>query len=529
MSQILAQGSTEDKGANARLQSFVGAIAIGDLIKSTLGPRGQDKILISHDPSRTGTGNITVTNDGATILRSLLIDNPSAKILINMSQTQDSVIGDGTTGVVVLAANMLAEAEKLSELRIHPQIIIEGFRLALNRAREKLEEIAINHSKDEVEMKKDLINIAKTTLSSKLLNQEKKQFAVLAVDAVLRIKEKPLEYIAIVKKIGGSLKESYLEEGLVLEKRLPTGAPKVIKKSDGTPLRVMMANTPLDTDKIKIYGAKVKVDSLTALAEIEEAEKEKMQAKIAKIASHKIDVFVNRQLIYNYPEQLFKDHKITAIEHADFEGTETLAAVLGADIASTFDGKIKIGSCSEIREILIGEDKLIQFKGCEQREACTIILRGASAHVLDEAHRSLHDALAVIYQAVRNEKRVVYGGGAAETAMASAVFDLASKTEGKVSMAIEAFGKALLSIPSVLSENGGFDSAELVGQLRALHSQGKHTLGLDLFKGEVADMADIGVVESFRSKMSQICAAAEGAEMIIRVDDIIKCAPRQRQ
>ena len=524
--RVLQAGATEEKGEHARLQSFVGAIAIGDLVKSTLGPRGMDKILQSMDKGGPNGNSVTVTNDGATILKSIWVDNPAAKILIDMSKTQDEQCGDGTTGVVVLAAELLRKAEELSDqLRLHPQVIVAGYRAALGVAREKLESIAIDHAKDETRFKEDLMNIARTTLSSKLLTVEKDHFAKLAVDAVLRLNGKPLEYIQLIKKAGGSLKDSYLAEGFILEKRISTGFPKLIKNA-----KVMMANTPMDTDKIKIYGARVKVDSLDAVQEIEQAERDKMRSKVEKICSHDISVFINRQLIYNYPEELFRDQNVVAIEHADFDGTERLASVLGADIASTFDepGKTKIGFCEEIREIMIGEDKVIQFKGCRQQEACSIILRGASAHVLDEADRSLHDALAVIYQAVMNEKRVVHGGGAAETAMATAVFELASKTEGKQALAVEAFGRALTSIPTVLADNGGFDSAELVSQLKAHHAAGRHSMGLDLFGGEVADMNALGIVESFRSKMSQICAAAEGAEMIIRVDDVIKNAPRAR-
>jgi len=525
--RVLQQGATEEKGEHARLQAFVGAIAIGDLVKSTLGPRGMDKILQSMDTEGPRAQEITVTNDGATILKSIWVDNPAAKILIDMSKTQDQQCGDGTTGVVVLAAELLRKAEEMTDQqRLHPQLIVQGYRAALAAAREKLEQVAVDHAKEASKFHEDLMNIARTTLSSKLLNVEKDHFAKLAVDAVLRLNGKPLEYIQLIKKAGGSLKDSYLAEGFILEKRIGTGFPKVLKNC-----RVLMANTPMDTDKIKIYGARVKVDSLDAVQEIEQAEKDKMKAKVEKICAHDINVFINRQLIYNYPEHIFKDHNVIAIEHADFDGTERLAAVLGSDIASTFDNpaNTKVGFCEEIREIMIGEDKLIQFKGCRQQEACSIVLRGASAHVLDEADRSLHDALAVIYQAVMNEKRIVYGGGAAEMAMASAVLDLASKTEGKAAVAVEAFARALMSIPTVLADNGGFDSADLVAQLRAHHSQGRHTMGLDLFGGQVADMKKLGIVESFRSKMSQVCAASEGAEMIIRVDDVIKCAQRQRQ
>merc|ERR1719433_776357 len=293
--------------------------------------------------------------------------------------------------------------------------------------------------------------------------------------------------------------------------------------------KVLVANSQMDTDKIKIYGARVKVDSFEAVAEIEKAEKDKMKEKVDRIVKHGCNVFINRQLIYNYPEQLFKERKVMAIEHSDFDGTERLAAVLGADIISTFDSpeETKLGVCKKIEEVMIGEDKVIKFSGCAQGEACTIVLRGASTHILDEAERSLHDALAVLYQTV-TDSRVVHGGGSTEMAMAAAVMEKAKSIEGKESAAVESFAKALQQIPSILADNGGLDSAELLGQLKAAHARGEHTQGLQFTSGGIADMAALGIMESFRSKMSQLCSAAEAAEMIIRVDNIIKNAPRQR-
>jgi len=524
---ILKEGGSEERGENARLQAFIGAIAIGDLVKSTLGPKGMDKIL-QPMPSGEGRspGQTVVTNDGATILKSVWIDNPAAKILIDISKTQDNECGDGTTSVVVLAAEMLRNAQQLVETKMHPQVIIRGYRKALAIARAKLESLAADHGADAAAFREDLLKIAKTTLSSKLLKHEKDHFSNLAVDAVLRLRSKPnLDYIQVIKKAGGSLKESFLEPGFILEKRIGTGMPKVLEGC-----KVCVANCQMDTDKIKIYGARVKVDSFEAVQEIELAEKEKMKAKVDKITAHGCNVFINRQLIYNYPEQLFKERGIMAIEHSDFDGTERLAAVLGADIVSTFDNpeQTKLGTCDRIEEIMIGEDKVIKFSGCAQNEACAIVLRGASIHILDEAERSLHDALAVLYQTVQ-ETRVVHGGGAMEMAMASAVLQGMADVEGKESIAMESFAKAIMQVPSIIADNAGLDSAELNGQLRAAHMRGEHTMGLDCTRGIVGDMATLGIMESFKSKMSQLCAAAEAAEMVIRVDDIIRNAPRQRE
>jgi len=523
---IFKAGAGEEKGEVARLQAFVGAIAIGDLVKSTLGPKGMDKILMPMPQEGRPAGTITVTNDGATILKSVWIDNPAAKILIDISKTQDQECGDGTTSVVVLASEIVRNAQQLVEQKMHPQVVIKGFRLALAAAREKLEALAIDHGKDADAFREDLMKIARTTLSSKLLKHEKDHYAKLAVDAVLRLKGKPnLDYIQVIKKAGASLRDSFLEEGFILEKKIGVGMPKVLENC-----KICVANCQMDTDKIKIYGARVKVDSLEAVAEIEAAEKDKMKSKVDKIAAHGCNVFINRQLIYNYPEQLFKERGIMAIEHSDFDGTERLAAVLGSDIISTFDNpeETKLGFCKKIEEIMIGEDKVIKFSGCSQGEACSIVLRGASSHILEEAERSLHDALAVLYQTVQ-DSRVVYGGGAMECAMAQAIQDKMASVEGKESIAMEAFAKALQSIPAVMADNGGYDSSELLGALRAAHARGQSSHGLNFTNATVSDMAELGIMESFRSKMSQLCAAAEAAEMIIRVDDIVRNAARQRE
>jgi len=425
----------------------------------------------------------------------------------------------------VLAAELLRNAQVLVEQKMHPQVIIRGFRLGLAAARAKLESLAMDNGKDPVAFREDLLRIARTTLSSKLLKHEKDHFATMAVDAVLRLRGKPnLDYIQVLKKPGGSLKNSFLSEGFILEKKISVGHKKVLENC-----KVLVANCQMDTDKIKIYGARVKVDSFEAVAEIEQAEKEKMKNKVEKIVKHGCNVFINRQLIYNYPDQLFKENGVMAIEHSDFEGSERLAAVLGADIVSTFESpeQTKLGSCEKIEEIMIGEDKVIKFSGCAQGEACTIVLRGSSMHVLDEAERSLHDALAVLFQTVQ-ETRVVWGGGAMEMAMAKAVQDQLAEVGGKESAAMEAFGKSLMQIPMILADNAGCDSQDLVGELRAAHAKGQHSFGLEFNVGSVADMTQLGIMESFRSKMSQLCSAAEAAEMIIRVDDIIRNAPRER-
>ncbi|KAK5970031.1 Tetratricopeptide repeat protein 25 [Trichostrongylus colubriformis] len=406
--QILKDNAQEERGETARLSSFVGAIAIGDLVKSTLGPKGMDKILISGSGEHQG---IKVTNDGATILKSIGVDNPAAKVLVDMSMTQDNEVGDGTTSVTVLAAELLKEAEKLVNQRIHPQTIISGYRRGLMIAQNALRSSCVESGEN---MREDLMKIARTTLGSKILNQHKELFAKLAVDAVLRMKGSAnLEAIQMIKKLGGSLSDSYLDEG--------------------------------------------------------------------------------------------------------------------GEIVSTFDTpeNVKFGTCDLIEEVMIGEDRLLRFSGVPLGEACSIVLRGATQQILEEAERSLHDALCVLITHVK-ESKTVAGAGASEILMSTAVAMESHKVAGKEALAVEAFARALAQLPTIICDNAGLDSADLVTRLRAEHANGHHNMGIDIVNGTIVDVVKLGVIESFNVKLCMVSSAAEAAEQILRVDNIIKCAPRAR-
>lgn len=263
-------------------------------------------------------------------------------------------------------------------------------------------------------------------------------FSKLAVDAVLRLKGSgELHAIHIIKKTGGTLDDSFLDDGFLLDKKPGVHQPKRIENAS-----ILLANTPMDTDKIKVFGSTIKTDSLAKIADLELAEKEKMKDKVNKILAHKCNVFINRQLIYNYPEQLFADAGVMAIEHADFDGIERLALVTGGEIVSTFDNPnlVKMGKCDVIEQVMIGDDTLLRFSGVHLGEACTIVIRGATQQIIDEAERSLHDALCVLAATVK-ESSVVYGGGCSESLMACAVFKKAAETAGKEAIAIEAFAR----------------------------------------------------------------------------------------
>ncbi|GFS36018.1 TCP-1/cpn60 chaperonin family protein [Actinidia rufa] len=549
--RLFKDEATEEKGERARMASFIGAIAIADLVKTTLGPKGMDKILQS-----TGRGrSVTVTNDGATILKSLHIDNPAAKVLVDISKVQDDEVGDGTTSVVVLAGELLREAEKLVATKIHPMTIIagtvckgcevlsgsngitivsesripwmsvEGYRMAAECARNALLQRVMDN-KEDAEIQGRLNEDCNDYFEFQDTLPGQGTFCQIGRRCCYEAKgQHKLGVHSDYQEAWRIFEGLFLDEGFILDKKIGIGQPKRIENA-----KILVANTAMDTDKVKIYGARVRADSMSRVAEIETAEKEKMREKVQKIIAHGINCFVNRQLIYNFPEELFADAGILAIEHADFDGIERLALVTGGEIASTFDNpeSVKLGHCKLIEEIMIGEDKLIHFSGVAMGQACTIVLRGASNHVLDEAERSLHDALCVLSQTV-NDSRVLLGGGWPEMVMAQAVDELARKTPGKKSLAIEAFSRALIAIPTIIADNAGLDSADLVAQLRAEHHKETSNAGIDVISGSVGDMAELGISEAFKVKQAVLLSATEAAEMILRVDEIITCAPRRRE
>jgi len=383
----------------------------------------------------------------------------------------------------------------------------------------------VDNAADMSKFKDDLLHVAKTTLSSKILTIEKEHFARLCVDAVQRLHGGAnLEMINIIKKTGGTLRDSFLEPGFLLDKKIGVGQPRVLENA-----KILVANTPMDTDKVKIFGAKVKVDSVTQLADVEASEKAKMKGKVEKILAHKVDCFINRQLIYNYPEELFAQAGVMAIEHADFEGIERLAKALGADILSTFDetAKVNYGFAAKVDEIMIGESTVLRFSGLNAGEACTIVLRGASKHILDEAERSMHDALCVVSQMAR-ETRTVLGAGCSELLMANAVDNAARATPGKKALAMQAFANALRAVPAIIADNAGLDSNDLVTRLQAEHFKGNNTMGLDINGGDIGDITKLRITESYKVKSSVLTYASEAAEMILRADTVLRAVPRQR-
>lgn len=498
-------GTTEEKGQDARRTILSGTNLIGDICKTTLGPKGMLKILKSEGKSQN------ITNDGAFILKNLQIDSAAARILINASIGQDWEEGDGTTTVSVLSSLIINE---ISKLKIHPIKIIRGLRLAQERCEKVLEKISVTPSSS------DIKSLIKTTLCSKVLKYDLEKFSDMCIQAVENLENKTDLNLIQIFKCPGKLEDSYLDDGFILNKECvitPMKNPKIL-----------VANTSLDQDKIKVFGAKISVNSVQDLAEMEKIEREKMMNKIESICQNGVNCFINRQLIYDFPMQLLRTRNVQPIEHADFDGIERLNNVLGGKIISTFD-KIDescYGTCEEIKNVVVGGKKVIKFSGIK-KGASTLVLYGSSKEMLDEAERSIHDALCVLLK-IKQTPKIVYGGGSCEMAMAVELSKYALEISGVESEAITAFSNALQQIPVILSENGGFNGIELKSQLRVKHNSGLSSFGINLNKGEICCMKEASVIDSYRIKKRVISASSEVAQMIIKCDGIVKCKPRER-
>lgn len=492
------------------MSAFVSVMAIFEIVKTKLDPKRIQIILQSLSHANTNH----FINDVATIIKSIPIDIHTERLIVELSQAQDTEDND----------QLLHGTGDLGEQGIHQQTIISDWRQAAKVAREVLEQFATIHE-DQTKFREDLVRVASTTLNSKVLAMERDQFAEMAVKAIERLRDPSrIDAISILKVTGGALRESELVDGLILQTEFGVGQPSKVEHA-----KILIANTAMDTDKIKITGAKIETDSPEQLAKIETAERKKMIEKCEKIAAHHCNLFVNRQLIYNLPEEYFTTHGINSVEHADFAGVERLALVTGGDIVSTFDTPevVKLGECDLVETIMIGESKLLKFTGCKEPATATIVLRGATDQILDEAERAMHDALCVI-ASMMGERRTVLGAGCSEILMADAVDEAARKTPGKAALAMDSFASALRQIPMILASNAGLDAPDIVASIRASHAKGLTTYGLDINGRGIGDIEKLGITESFKVKRQIVISASEAAEQILRVDEIVKCAPARQ-
>ena len=513
---ILKEGTGRSTGKDAQRNNIMAARVVAETVSSSLGPRGMDKMLVS------GIGDVVITNDGATIMKELDVQHPAAKMLVEVAKTQDNEVGDGTTTAVVLAGQLLSKAEKLLDLDVHPTVIVDGYKKAADRATEFLSKIALTvDPKDGVRLRQ----VAATSMSTKDISAEKEFFAKLAVKAVEQIKEErdgkikaDIDLIKIVKKHGKSVEETELVEGIVIDKEVShSQMPKQIRSA-----KIALINQKLEIEKTE-FDAKINIESPEQMHTFLDEEERMLKEMVDQIAKSGANVVMCEKGIDDIALHFLAKRGILTVKNLSSGDMEKLAKASGGKIlASTKDlSPEALGEAKLVEEMKIGDDKLIYVRECKDPRAVTIVLRGGSEHVVDEAERSLHDGLCVVRNAVEDGK-IVAGGGASEEEAAKELKTYAKTVGGREQLGIEAFAEALESIPMALAANAGLDPIDIMVELRAKHESPENMwMGVDSVAGRVEDMLKQNVVEPLRTKQQVIRSATEAACMILRIDDVV--------
>ena len=508
---IMKEGSERESGKNAQHRNILAAKAVAEAVRTTLGPKGMDKMLID------GSGDATITNDGATILREMDIENPVAKMIVEVAKAQDDEIGDGTTTAVIIAGKLLEKAEALLEQDVHPTVIVQGYKQAAVRAQEVLKKMAIDVSGDQ-EM---LLKIARTSIRGKGTEMALDRLSQISVDAaraVVGFEGKDIEEnIKMVRIPGGRIEESSINYGIVLEKeRTSPQMPKSIKNA-----RIMLLEGTLELKKLGT-DAKITITEAKDLSSFKEGEEKIIKEQIDAIIATGANVVFCEKGIGVFAQGYLANRGILAARRVKREDLKMLALATGAKMV----GDVMqlrpedLGSAALVEERRVGKEKQMIFvEGCEKAKAISIILHGVSDQLLEEMERALDDSLNVVLDVIRSGK-IVPGGGAPEILVAENLRQYASTLEGREQLAIRAFADAVEAIPFTLAENSGFDPVDSLAALRAKQGEGK-IYGLDIASGKPADMMAQGVVEPLKVKTQAIKSAAEAATMVLRVDDVI--------
>jgi archaeal chaperonin len=519
---LLREGATETKGRDARKNSITAAKLIAQVLRSSLGPRGMDKMLVGS------TGDVTITNDGATILKEIDVDHPVAKMMVEIAKSVDNEAGDGTKSVVVLAGSLIENAEELFNKDVHPTIVVEGFREASKKALDFLKKMAIEISPKDTGF---LNKIAKTSMASRLTTTSSEILCKVVIDAALKVVDEleankfkiDIEDIKVEKKPGGSLNESQVIQGIVIDKEIVhSGMPKKIQ---GT--RIALLNSALENEKTE-FDAKLNISSPEQMQKFLDEEQRMLKSMVDKILASGANVVLCQKGIDDAAQAYLARAGIIAVSRVKESDMEKLSKATGARVVTNTDelSKDDIGFAEMVEERKVEEDKWVFIEGCKNPKSVTIVLRGGSQRVVDEAERSLHDALMAV-KGVVEYPYVVVGGGTTEAIISRKLREWASSLVSRQQLAAEKYADAIESIPLVLAENAGMSVIETQAQLRTKSEEsGKARYGIDVFKGKVADLSSRDIYEPLSVKNQVINSATEAACMILRIDDIIAAASK---
>ncbi|RLI21460.1 thermosome subunit [Candidatus Bathyarchaeota archaeon] len=513
---ILKEGTSRSRGREAQRNNIMAARIISEVLKTTLGPRGMDKMLIDS------LGDITITNDGAAILDEIEVEHPAAKMMVEVAKTQDDMVGDGTTTAVVLSGELLKKAEELLDQNIHPTVIVSGYKKAVQKAIETINRIATPIN---IEDRQTLKKVALTSMSSKAVGPAKEHLAEIAIDAVKQIVEKrgerriaDIDNIQIIKKEGKSLFESQLVKGVIIDKEVVhPGMPKKIENA-----KIALLDCPLEIEKTEI-SAEIRIRHPEQMKAFLDQETKMLKEMVEKIKATGANVVFCQKGIDDMAQHFLAKQGILAARRVKQSDMEKLARATGGRIVTDLDdlGSSDLGVAGTVEERKVGEDKMIFVEGCKDPRSVAILIRAGLERMVDEAERAMQDALSVVSDVIENNK-IVPGGGAVEAEIAKELRSYATKVGGREQLAIEAFADSIEVIPKTLAENAGLEPIDIMVELRSSHEKldGKN-MGVNVFTGKIDNMLQNGVVEPLVVKEQAVKSAAESASMILRIDDVI--------
>ncbi len=513
---LLKEGSERTKGKDAQRNNIIAAKTIAEAIRSSLGPRGMDKMLVD------GFGDVTITNDGATILKEIDVEHPAAKMLVEVSKTQDEETGDGTTTSAILAGELLKRAEKLLDQKIHPTIITEGFRKAAEKALELLDEMAdVVDIKDKEILKK----VAMTSMGSKIVYEYSEHISDIVVDACHAVMEEvdgrsvvDLDKVQIQKKEGDSIESTNLIKGIILDKEVVNdGMKKSVPDA-----KILLTSAALEVSKTE-FDAKLQINSPDQISAFLDQEQKMIEDMVEKIAATGANVVICQKGIDDMAQHFLAKKGITAIRRVKKSDLEKLSKATNAMIFSNLDDLSSegLGKAGLVEERKVLGDSWVFVEDCVNPKSVVILIRGGTELVVDEADRSIHDALCVVKDCIE-EPSIVGGGGAPEAEVAMGLRKFAETLGGREQLAVEVFADALDIVPKTLAENAGYDQIDILMKLRASHGKGNKFAGVNLEKAEITeDMLKAGVIEPVMVKKQAVKSASETAQMILRIDDII--------